>query len=53
MEASPRVPTTDVETIAGVPDLAELNLVAYDLIYWGTERERVIDEFNQRYPQFQ
>jgi len=53
MQASPRVPTTDVETIAGIPNLDELNLVAYDHIYWGAERERVIEKFNQRYPQFQ
>lgn len=53
MQASPRVPTTAVETIAGVPSLTELNLVAYDHIYWGAERERVIEEFNKRYPQFQ
>ncbi|MDY6866741.1 MAG: ABC transporter substrate-binding protein [Chloroflexota bacterium] len=52
MVASPRVPTTDVETIEGVPSLDDLNLIAYDAIYWGTERERVLEEFNQRYPQF-
>lgn len=53
MEASPRVPTTDVETIEGVPSLSDLDLVAYDHLKWGAERERVIEEFNQRYPQFQ
>ena len=53
MQASPRVPTTDVDTLAGVPNLSELNLVAYDHIKWGAERERIIAEFNQRYPQFQ
>jgi len=53
MQASPRVPTTDVDTLAGVPNLSELNLVAYDHIKWGAERERVVAEFNQRYPQFQ
>jgi iron(III) transport system substrate-binding protein len=53
MEASPRVPTTDVETVEGVPSLSDLNLVAYDHIKWGLERERVIDEFNERYPQYQ
>lgn len=53
MEASPRVPTTDTPTIAGVPNLKELNLVAYDLVKWGTERERVLKEFNRRYPQYQ
>jgi len=52
MAASPRVPTTSVETIEGVPSLDELNLVAYDAIYWGAERERVIEEFNERYPQY-
>ena len=53
MEASPRVPTTDVATIEGVPSLSDLNLVAYDIIYWGNERDRVIEEFNARYPQYQ
>ncbi len=53
MRASPRVPTTDVETIAGVPSLGELNLVAYDHIKWGAERERVLEEFKRRYPQYQ
>ncbi len=53
MQASPRVPTTDVETIEGVPRLSDLNLVAYDHIKWGNERERVIEEFNNRYPQYQ
>ena len=53
MQASPRVPTTDVETIEGVPKLSDLNLIAYDHIKWGNERERVIEEFNRRYPQYQ
>jgi iron(III) transport system substrate-binding protein len=53
MEASPRVPTTDVETIAGVPSVSDLNLVAYDFLKWGAERDRVIAEFNNRYPQYQ
>jgi iron(III) transport system substrate-binding protein len=53
MEASPRVPTTDVETIAGVPSVSDLNLVAYDFLKWGAERERVVAEFNTRYPQYQ
>ena len=53
MQASPRVPTTDVETLEGVPSLSELNLIAYDHIKWGAERERVVAEFNRRYPQYQ
>ena len=53
MKASPRVPTTDVETIAGVPRVSDLNLVAYDHIKWGAERERVVEEFHNRYPQYQ
>ncbi len=53
MQASPRVPITDVETLAGVPRLSELNLVAYDHLKWGKERERVVAEFNRRYPQYQ
>jgi len=52
MEASPRVPTTDVETLEGVPSLSDLNLVAYDHLKWGAERERVVEEFNTRYPQY-
>jgi iron(III) transport system substrate-binding protein len=53
MQASPRVPTTDVETIEGVPSVNDVNLVAYDHIKWGAERERVVEEFNTRYPQYQ
>jgi iron(III) transport system substrate-binding protein len=53
MEASPRVPTNDVETIPGVPKLSDLNLVAYDHLKWGAERERVVKEFIRRYPQYQ
>ena len=53
MAASPRVPTTSVETIAGVPSLDDLDLVAYDHIKWGKERERVVEEFNKRFPQYQ
>ena len=53
MSASPRVPTTDVETIEGVPRASDLNLVAYDHIKWGAERERVVEQFNERYPQYQ
>ena len=53
MEASPRVPVTDVEPLDQVPSLTDLNLVPYDIIKWGTERERVLEEFNTRYPQYQ
>lgn len=53
MEASPRVPTTDVEPLEGVPSLGDLNLVAYDILKWGEERSRVLEEFNQRYAKFQ
>lgn len=53
MEASPRVPTTDVPTIEGVPNPSDLNLVAYDFVRWGNERDRVLMEFNRRYPQYQ
>ena len=53
MQASPRVPTTDVKTVEGVPSLGDLNLVAYDHLKWGVERERVVDLFNDRYPQYQ
>jgi iron(III) transport system substrate-binding protein len=53
MAASPRVPTTSVETIEGVPSVDALNLVAYDHVKWGAERERVVEEFNRRYTQYQ
>ena len=53
MQASPRVPTTNIDTIAGVPRVSDLNLVAYDHVKWGAERERVVEEFNNRYPQYQ
>lgn len=52
MQASPRVPTTDVDTIKGVPKVSELNLIAYDHLKWGAERERIVEQFNDRYPQF-
>lgn len=52
MEASPRVPTTDVDTIKGVPKVSELNLIAYDHLKWGAERERIVEQFSDRYPQF-
>jgi hypothetical protein len=42
-----------VETIEGVPSLQDLNLVAYDYRKWGAERERVVEEFGRRYPQYQ
>ncbi|MFC1946265.1 ABC transporter substrate-binding protein [Chloroflexota bacterium] len=53
MEASPRVPVTDVAPLEGVPSLSELTLVPYDILKWGTERQRVLAEFNERYPQYQ
>jgi iron(III) transport system substrate-binding protein len=42
-----------VGTIAGVPSVSDLSLVAYDFLKWGAERDRVIAEFNNRYPQYQ
>jgi iron(III) transport system substrate-binding protein len=53
MEASPRVPVTNVEPLDQVPSLGDLNLVPYDIIKWGSEREQVLEEFNSRYPQYQ
>jgi iron(III) transport system substrate-binding protein len=53
MEASPRVPTTDVKPLEGVPSLSDLNLIPYDVLKWGNERSRILDEFNTRYPQYQ
>lgn len=53
MAASPRVPTTDVEVLPGVPKLSELNLIPYDHRKWGAERERVVKQFNDRFSKFQ
>lgn len=50
MEATPRVPATDIEPASGVPSLKDLNLVPYDHIKWGEARESVLDEFSSRYP---
>lgn len=52
MKASPRIPTTDVEPIAGVPSPEELNLVPYDFVGWGMKRDQVLGNFADRYPQF-
>ncbi len=52
MKASPRVPTTDVKTLKGVPGVSDLNLVAYDHLKWGAAREKVVEKFNDRYPQY-
>jgi iron(III) transport system substrate-binding protein len=53
MQASPRVPTTDVAPLPGVPKLSDLKLVAYDILRWGNERERVVAEFNKLFPKYQ
>ena len=53
MMASPRVPTTAVKPLAGVPSLSDLKVVPYDLRKWGAERERVIFTFNKRFAKFQ
>lgn len=53
MEASPRVPVTAVTPIEGVPSLSDLNLIPYDVLKWGNERTRVLEEFTARYPQYQ
>ncbi len=50
MLATPRVPVTDVEPIEGVPDPKALDLVPYDHVRWGAEREAVLEEFSARYP---
>ncbi len=52
MEASPRVPTTDVAPLPGVPRLADLNVTPYDIRKWGAEREAVVKTFNKTFPQF-
>jgi len=52
MQASPRVPTTDVKPITGVPNLSELNLIPYDVLGWGAARTQYLALFNERYPQF-
>ncbi len=53
MLASPRVPTTAVEPLPGVPRLSDLKVVPYDLRKWGSEREKVISAFNKRFARFQ
>lgn len=50
MEATPRVPATDIEPSSGVPSLKDLNLVPYDHLKWGQARESVLEEFGSRYP---
>lgn len=52
MEASPRVPTTDVKPLPGVPSVKSLNLIAYDHLKWGAARQAIVKTFNQRFPQF-
>jgi len=52
MKASPRIPTTNVKPLVGVPDISKLNLIPYDLKKWGAERNRVIKEFITRYPEY-
>lgn len=52
MKASPRVPTTDVKTLPGVPSIKDLNLVAYDHLKWGAARQDIVAQFNKRYPQY-
>jgi iron(III) transport system substrate-binding protein len=52
MNAIPRIPTTDVKPIAGVPKVKELKMISYDFVKWGKERERILKEFNSRYSQY-
>ena len=52
MKASPRIPTTNVKPLAGVPEMSKLNLIPYDLKKWGAERNRVIKKFMTRYPKY-
>ncbi|MCF4151331.1 ABC transporter substrate-binding protein [Dethiosulfovibrio sp. F2B] len=52
MRANPRVPTTDVEPLEGVPRLKDLNLIPYDHVKWGTSRADVLAEFSKLFPQF-
>lgn len=52
MQASPRVPTTKVKPIAGVPSLSDLPVTAYDIRKWGAEREKVVKKFNKTFPKF-
>ena len=52
MQASPRVPTTNVKPIAGVPSLSDLPVTAYDIRKWGAEREAVVKIFNKTFPKF-
>jgi iron(III) transport system substrate-binding protein len=52
MEASPRVPTTAVTPLPGVPSVKSLNLIAYDHLKWGAARQAIVKTFNQRFAQF-
>ena len=52
MEATARVPATDVAPVEGVPGLGELDPVAYDTVNWVQEGESVIAAWNARYPQY-
>jgi len=52
MQASPRLPTTDVPVISGVPKPEELHLIPYDFAKWGASRNQVIEQFRQRYSRF-
>ena len=52
MKAEPRVPTTDVKPLPGVPRLSDLNVTSYDIRKWGDERPAVVKLFNKTFPQF-
>ncbi|WP_048058528.1 ABC transporter substrate-binding protein [Methanococcus maripaludis] len=50
MQASPRVPVRgDIEVIEGVPNPEELNFIDMDFVYWGENRDRILDEWESRY----
>jgi iron(III) transport system substrate-binding protein len=50
MAASPRVPVrSDLETIEGVPNPKDLDFVDMDFVYWGENRDAVLDKWKERY----
>lgn len=50
MAASPRVPVrSDLETIEGIPNPKDLDFVDMDFVYWGENRDVVLDKWKERH----
>lgn len=50
MQASPRIPVRgDIEVIEGVPNPNDLDFLDIDFMYWGDNRDRVLNEWESRY----